>query len=878
MLSDLLIRVRSLFRRDRVETEMDDELHFHFERQVEKYIQTGLTREEARRRARLDFGGLERVREECREARGVNLIDNLFQDVRYGFRILKKSPGFTAVAVLTLALGIGANSAIFSVVNAMLIRPLPFPQPDRLVRLWEASPSNGYHRNVVNPFNFLDWREQARSFEDMAAVMGTEVNIVGAGDPVALPGLSVSAPYFSILGVPAYLGRTFMAEDEAPGHDRNAIISYGLWRERFGGDPNILGKTVTVNAVPRLIIGVMPPGFTVPNARAQVWTPLSITRSAEWRRGRYLTVLARLKPGVSLPQAQQDIEAAAGIAAALRPDFNRNWSAEVAPLLRDVTGDLRRPLLVLLAAVGFLLLIACANVANLLLMRGTGRCREIALRQALGATRGRIVQQLLAEGLLLALAGLAAGMVFARFGLEGLLSIIPQSSPLPRSEPVTIDGGVFVFALLVSVLTVALFALIPSLRLSRVEAQSGLKQGTLQSLGSSNRMLRRALVVVEISLAILLSIGAGLMWRSFQRLTSVDPGFDPEHVVSMRIFVSPGKYDTPQKRSQYVDNLLAELRTTPGVEAAGSVHFLPLRGQISASCFAPGNSTEEPVPARSLSAQFLIINAGYLRAMGMRLVAGRDFGEQDHFGSPSVMMVNQAFVNRYLDGEDPVGKPYSVCWTVPNPARVVGVVADARQAGLEEAPVPTIYLSNSQAPMYFASLVVRARGDVRQITESAVRTVRHVDPEQAVSGVETMDSVLSNSVSQPRFQMLLLLIFAGLALGLASMGVYGVISYSVEQRTQEIGIRVALGAGRLQIAALVMKEALMLSAAGLLVGLAVALALTRLLQTLLFEVKPTDPATLLSVSALMMVVSVWASWMPVRKATRLNPTEALRYE
>ena len=440
MLSDFLYRVRSLVRRDRVETEMDEELRFHFERQVERYVQSGLKREEATRRARIDFGGIERVREECREARGVNVIETLIQDVRYALRILKKSPGFTTVAVLTLALGIGANSAIFSVVNAMLLRPLPFPQPDRLVRLWEALPGKGYHRNVVNPFNFLDWREHARSFEAMAAVMGMEVNIVGAGDPVALPGLWVSAPYFSILGVPAYLGRTFVAEDEAPGHDRNAVISYGLWQERFGGDRNILGRTVTVNAVPRVIIGVMPPGFAVPGTRAQVWTPLSITRSAEWERGRYLTVLARLKPGVSLHQAQQDIEAAAGVAAASRPDFDREWSAEVAPFLRDVTADLRRPLLVLLSAVGFLLLIACANVANLLLMRGTGRWREMAMRQALGATRGRLVQQLLVEGLVLALAGLIAGMAFARFSLQGLLAIIPQSTPLPRSEPVTIDA------------------------------------------------------------------------------------------------------------------------------------------------------------------------------------------------------------------------------------------------------------------------------------------------------------------------------------------------------------------------------------------------------------------------------------------------------
>jgi predicted permease len=878
MLSDLFFRVRSLFRRDAVETEMDEELRFHFEQQVEKYVQSGLTPPEARRRARLEFGGLDQVKEECREARGVNFIETLFQDVRYALRILKKSPGFTAVAVLTLALGIGANSAIFSVVNAMLLRPLPFPQPDRLVRLWETYPSQGYHRNVVNPSNFLDWRENARSFEDMAAVMETEVNIVGAGDPVALPGLSVSAPYFSILGVPPYLGRTFEAEDEAPGHDRNTVLSYGLWQERFGGDPNVLGKTVTVNSVPRVIIGVMPPGFKLPRTRAQIWTPLGITRSKDWERGRYLTVLARLKPGVSLPQAQQDMEAAARVTIAMRPDFNRNWSAEVAPLLQDVTTDVRRPLLVLLAAVGFLLLIACANVANLLLMRSTGRWREVAVRHALGATRGRLVQQFLVEGLVLALAGLAAGMAFARFSLQGLLAIIPQSSPLPRSEPVTIDARVFAFALLVSLVTVALFALLPALRLSRVDAQTGLKQGTLQSTGSSNRLLRQALVVVEISLAILLSIGAGLLLRSFQRLTSVDPGFDPEHVVTMRIFVPSGKYSTTEKRSRHIDSLLAQLRMMPGVEAAGSVHFLPLRGQISASCFAPGTSTEEPVPAKSQSAQFLIINPGYLQAMGTRLVAGRDFGEQDHFGSPSVMMVNQSFVRHYMEGQDPIGRPFSVCWDIPNPARIIGVVADARQQGLDEAPVPTIFLSNSQASMFFATLVVRARGDARQIMRSAEKAVHRVDPEQAISGIETMDSVLSNSVSRPRFQMQLLLIFAGLALGLASIGVYGVISYSVRQRTQELGIRVALGAGRFQIATLVMKEALLLSAAGLLVALVATPTLTRLMQSLLFEVNPTDPLTLLSVSALMMVISASASWMPVRRACRLDPTEALRYE
>jgi predicted permease len=665
----LRLRLRSLFRARQVDRELDDEMHYHIERLTQEQVARGLSPEEAHYAALRAMDGLTQNKERSRETRKVSGITNFVRDVRYALRLLRKSPGFSVVAILMLALGIGANSAIFSVVNAVLLRPLPFPQPDRLVRLWEASPSRNWHRNVINAWNFLDWRDNTHAFEDMAAVSGRQFNLTGYGDPVAVPGLQVSPGFFSILRIPPYLGRTFVADDGTPGHDDKVILSYGLWRTRFGGDPRIVGKTLRVNGSPRAIIGIMPQGFSFPKNPAQLWTPFALTRSEDFRQGRFLTAVARLKPGVTLEQAQQDMEAAARVTVTLRPDFNQKWSAEAVPLLQDVTQDLRRPLWLLLAAVGLILLIACANVANLLLMRGSGRLREIAVRETLGATRKRIVQQLLVESLVLAVAGLAAGLGFATLGLRGLLAIIPQNAPLPRSEPISIDGQVFAFTLAASLVTAILFGLAPSLRLSRVRLQNELKQGAQRSTGG-HRQLRQALVVTEISLAILLAVAAGLMLRSFQRLLAVDPGFDTQHVVSMRLFTSPGKYSNVHKRSQYMQRVLSEVRSVPGVQAAGTAHFLPLTGAESASCFAPGN--QEPKPASSPDARFLIISPGYLSAMKTRVLNGRDFDERDQPGSPSVMVVNQAFVRTFLPGQNPIGQRFSVCWDLPNPAEIVG--------------------------------------------------------------------------------------------------------------------------------------------------------------------------------------------------------------
>src|SRR6266481_2724553 len=850
MWSKLASWLRAVAGRTRMESEMDAELRFHIEAFAEDLARRGVPREEAMRRARIEFGGIERAKEECRDARGTNFIESLIQDLRFGLRMLRNSPGFTATAILTLALGIGANTAIFSVVDAILLRPLPYPEPGRLVRIWESSARRDSPRNVVNPFNFMDWREQSQAFESMAAISGLMTNLSAHNEPFAVQGMQVSPEFFSVLRTAPLLGRTFNVADGVPGQHRSVILSHGLWQRQFGGDAAIVGQKVQVDGVPCEVIGVMPQGFSFPKSKAEVWTPLALTRAEGYKRGRYLTVVARLKAGVSLEQARQDMLRVASYTQQARPDMDKDWSASVFPMLEDATEKVRQPLWVLLASVGFLLLIGCANVANLLLMRGTGRLREMAVRSALGAARSRIIQQLLIESLLLSLAGTAAGLLFAQLGLRSLLALIPQNAPLPRSEPIVIDERVLLFTFLASLFTALIFGFVPALRLSRVDLQSALKQGSLRGGVGGHQTLRRCFVVAEVALALLLSVGAGLMLRSFSRLISVDPGFSPEHVLTMHIWTSPARYHDNLKRSQYFDRILSEIRSAPGVRAAGSTHFLPLTEKISGSCFSPADQPA-PTPAESPSAQFLIISPDYFRAMGTTILKGRDFDARDNFNSQPVAIVNHAFAERYFPGQDIFAKQLRVCWTIEKPVAIVGVVADARQAQLQQVPTPTIFLSNSQAPMYFATLVVRATGDPRQIARSAEGAVHRVDPDQAISDIQTMETVLSDSVSSPRFQAILLLVFAGLAVALAMIGVYGIVSYSVSQRTNEIGIRVAMGARSSDIVRLVLREALALSGIALGLGLAGSLALSRVLQTLLFEVTPTDTITFASVCCLV---------------------------
>ncbi len=873
----LPLRLRSLFRRSQLDQELTEELSYHLDQKTNQFIAAGMSADEARHAALRAMGGLEQRKEQCRDTRKINWLQDFLQDFRYAARTLRKSPGFTAIAILTLALGIGANSAIFSVVDAILLRPLPYPEPDRLVRIWESSLRLDTPRNVVNPFNFLDWRDRSQSFESMAAISDATTNLSSHGQPVAVPGMQVSTDFFSILRVAPFLGRTFTPADGVPGQDHSIILSYDLWHRQFGDDRSIIGQKIDVDGVPCEVIGVMPKSFSFPKMKPEVWTPMAINRSDDWKSGRYLTVVARLKPGVSVAQAQQDMLRVAEFTAQARPDFNKSWSANVVPMLEDATQFVRRPLWVLLSAVGFLLLIACANVANLLLMRGTGRLRELAVRSALGAARSRIIRQLFAESLLLSLAGMFVGLFFAYFGLSALLALIPQSNPLPRAEPISIDARVLLFAFFATLLTAVLFGLVPAFRLSFVDLQNALKQGSLRSGVGGHQTLRRIFVVAEVALALLLSVGAGLMLRSLARLTSTDPGFSTDHLLTMHIWTSPVRYEDNLKRSQHFDRILTEIRSTPGVQAAGSTHFLPLMDRTSGSCFSPADQPP-PTPAESPTAQFLIISSGYFQTMSTAILAGRDFEPRDNFNSSPVAIVNHAFVEKYFPGQSILGKQFNVCWTLKKPAEIVGIVADARQAELQDSPAPTIFLSNSQAPMYFATLVVRATGDPLQIVRDVEAAVHRVDPDQAVSDVQTMDAVFSNSVSSPRFQAVLLLVFAALAIALAMIGVYGVISYSVSQRINEIGIRVALGARSYDVFRLILREALALSAVALVIGLLASLALGRVLQSLLFEVTPTDPATLASVAALVLLVSIAAAAIPARRATHIDPLTALRYE
>jgi putative ABC transport system permease protein len=760
-------------RRRQRENDLEHELRSHLELEAEERQESGLTPVQARYAARQAFGNASLVKEDVREAWGWTKAEQLLLDLTYAIRCMRKSPGFVLTAVLSLALGIGANTAIFTVVNAVLLRPLPFPQPDRLVHVWEGQPSKGYSRNVVNPFNFLDWRDRTRSFEGVSAVLGVSTNLTGTGDPIAVPGMQVSPDFFSILRVFPALGRSFTSQDGVPGHEHVAILSFGLWRSRFGSDPAIVGRKLVVNGESSTIVGVMPRGFTVPKHNADIWTPLPIVRSKDWEGGRYLNVIARLKPGITLEQAQQDLRRVAQQSALERPDSDKGWTAEAVPMLADVTENVRLPLLILLAAVGLVLLIACANVANLLLMRAAGRLREIAIRAALGADRRRLLQQLLSESLLLAFLACAVGLASAYAGVKALLVIVPRANPLPRMDTIHLDGWVLLFALVVSVASAVIFGLVPSLQVSQVAPHERLQAGAVRTPAKS--ILRQFLVIAEIALSLVLLVGAGLMLRSFHRLISVNPGFQTSHILSMAMFTSPAKYADDRKRAGYFTRILENIAAVPGVEAAGSVHFLPLQERESSSCFSRADEPA-PVPSSAPDADFLVVSPGYFQAMGTPLVSGRHFDMRDGFGTRSVIMVNQQFVKRFMAGRNPIGQKLNVCWTVKNPAAIVGVTSDARQAELQTAPRPTIFINNLQAPMYFAQLVARTTGDPARMGRAVAAAIHRADPDQPLTGIQTMDDVLSDSVAQPKLELVLLLVFGGIAALLAVVGIYGVVA------------------------------------------------------------------------------------------------------
>ena len=808
-------------------------------------------------------------------------MEAIFTDIRYGLRSLLKRPGATAVALVTLALGIGVNTAIFSAVDSVLLRPLPFKDPERLVSIWEQTLRQGIQQNEVAPANFFDLRDQSQVFEAIGAYGPHDINLTGAGDPERLNGQLVSANLFSILGVEPALGRTFRAEEDEPGQDHVAVLSDAVWQRRFNRDPSILNRNITLNGESFTVVGVMPRGFFFPEREIEMWVPWAMEPEQKAGRGdHYLRLVGRLRTSATIERAKADVESIAQRLAGAYPRTNEGLGLTVHSLHQDYVGNLRSPILILFAAVGLVLLIACANVANLSLAQATTRRREIAIRIALGARRWTIVRQLLIESLLLAAGGGLLGMLGAIWSVAALAKLLPES--LSKLQGLNIDARVFVFTLGVSVLTAVVFGAAPALLASRTKPGATLSDVARDVAGgTSGRLVRRVLVVSEVALAVVLLVSAGLLLRSFQLLRQVDAGFSTENRLTMRMVLPMPKYAKPEARTAFYDEMLRRVKELPGVESAGMITFLPL--SFNGMNFSFSVEGQPSPPDMKLPfALYRVVSPDYFRALGIALQRGRFFDGHDVLDSQPVMVINRRLAEKYWPGEDPIGKRLKIGpLDSPSPwLTVVGVVSDVRQTGLYEQKLE-FYVPYAQERRSFMAprdLVVRTQQDAASLAAAVRQAVWAVDKDQPVSNVRTMDQVFSAAISQERFQALLLGMFATLALLLACVGLYGVISYTVVQRTHEIGVRVALGAQPRDVLRLVIRQGMLLTLAGLVVGIAAGTLLTRVLTDMLFGVTPRDPVTFVAVPVLLLVVAFLACWIPARRATRIDPLIALRYQ
>jgi putative ABC transport system permease protein len=884
-LGGLYRRARALFRSESIHREIDEEMRFHIDMRAEDNERAGMTPGEARREAERRFGRLTSMKERGYEVRGGRWLETFWRDCRYGARSLRKSRAFTAAALATLALGIGANTAIFSVVEAVLLRALPYRNADRVVMLWENKRLRGRPHNVVNPGNLMDWRDQSASFDEVAAFVDQRYNLTGGGEPEEIAAQATTPNLFQLLGARPLLGRTLAPGDEVEGRNDVAVISYGLWQRRFGGSPDVVGKTVTLNGEGVTVVGVMPPDFkwfikenSLSGKPADVWAPMALTEQQRaQRRGRYLSAVARLKPGVSVEQARSEMDTIASRLEAQYPDVDKGWGVSVVPLREQLAGEIKPALLVLLGAVGFVLLIACVNVANLLMARSAGRRKEMAVRAALGAGRGRIVRQLLTESLLLAVAGGALGLLISRWCVEALVALSPPN--LLGEGQVGVNPTVMAFTAAVSVLTGVAFGLAPAIETSRLNLNVTLREsGRGNSGGRGAGRFRSALVVAEVGLALVLLVGAGLMVRSFMRLQAVNPGFDASNLLTMRVMLPETKYPEAGRQVEFFREAVGRLRALPGVRSAGAVSALPFADLGSATSFTV---VGKPAPAAGdkWTTDVRVADEQYFGAMNIPVVAGRAFNEQEAAVDRKVAVVNEAMVRKYFSGEDPLGKRIVVSMgDKPEPTEIIGVVGDARYASLEGELRPMVYWTPAQLTYPSMSLVVRTDGEPEALAAAAVREIQAVDKEQPVSDVRTMESWLADSTARTRFGTLLLGAFACAALVLAAVGIYGVISYSVAQRRNEIGVRMALGAQGSDVLRLVIGQAMKLVLAGVGLGLLGALALTRLMSGLLYGVAATDPTTFAVNALLLAAVSLVACYIPARRATRVDPLTALKYE
>jgi len=809
-------------------------------------------------------------------------MDTLIKDIRYAIRGLRKKPGFTLVAVVTLALGIGANTAIFSVVNAVLLKPLPFKDPDRLAIVWEEATFAGFPRNTPAPANFVDWKTQNRSFEDMAATASASFNLTGDGEPERIAAQSVSANFFPLLGVQPLLGRTFLKNEEQPGSDKVALLSYPLWQTRYGGKSDIINRDIQLNGEKYTVIGVLPARFQFVESYVRLWVPLALDQEESANRGaHYLTVVARLKSDVNMSQAQSDISTVMTHIAKDYPNetFGGKLGAVVLPLREQLVGESRRPLLVLLVAVAFVLLIACANVAGLLLARAVSRRREIALRVALGAGSLRIVRQLLTESLLLALMGGVIGALLAWWSFAFLGKLIPETVALSTS--LRLDLKTLFFSFLVSVVTGVLFGLVPALQAAKVDLNETLKQSSART--TSSIKLRSSMIVFEVALSIVLLVGAGLLIQTLFRLFNQYSTLQPEKVLTLRTVLPRAKYKELAQRSRFYEQVLERVEHLPGVMSAGYSTSVPLSWKGGTSGFYPEAATE-PIAGMSYDANHRQVSAEYLKTMNISLLQGRYFNPQDNEHSVPVVIINETMARQYWRGQQALGRRIKL--GDPNediPWReIIGIVRDVRQMGLDEPVKAEMYLPYQQVtdqPWFMPrDLAIRTTGDPSSVVASVREAIREVDPDQPISNIATMSELLGEEAGQRRVGMIMLVSFSVLALVLASIGIYGVLAYFVTQHTNEIGVRLALGASPGNILVMVLRRGMGLTFVGVGIGLAASFALTRLMTSLLFEVQAADPKTFILVPVLLVSAALLACLIPARRAMKVDPLIALRYE
>ncbi len=803
---------------------------------------------------------------------------------RYASNMLRRSPGFASVAILILGLGIGANTAIFTLVDTVLLRPLPYQDPDRLAMLWQSVPAQRLAQVPVSQADFADLRKQSRSFESMAAIYidKEEFGLTGAGDPEQIRGMPVSANLFSILGVQPILGRDFLPSEEQQGNQNKVILSYGLWQRRFGGDRNVIGKAITLDREPRVVVGVMPRGFSFPPplhfgvgdvpAGRELWVPCVIDQAN--RDYHPLGVVARLKPGVSVQQANAEAATLARGLAKAYPKSNEGIGANVSAIEEQVVANVRPALLVLFGAVGCVLLIACVNVANLLLARSAGRRKELAVRAALGASRADLIKQMLVENFALAIPGGVLGILLALWSVDLLRSL--TNANLPRLDELSANPAVLAFAAALSLLTGLAAGLMPAFSASRVDLNDSLKAASRTLAGARHNTLRNVLVIAQISLALLLLTGAGLLIRSFQQLLHVDPGFQSNNLIAMELRLPNSRYDKPVQIAAFETQLLERIRALDGVVSAGTVNSLPVAGFQGISIIAiEGRPSKKSFAAGMLAGQ-RVISPDYFATMRTPFVAGRDFTVRDAQGAAPVAIISESLATRYFPGENPIGKRIKIDESGEDWKTIVGVTASMRHSGLGADADPEIFSPYLQGPWSIMSFLIRTRGNPEDLSAAVRSQLWSIDKEQPISRMSSMDRILADSLAGRRFNLILLGSFAGVALVLALIGIYGVISYAVTQRTGEIAIRMALGARRSTVWTLVLQQGMALSAIGIAIGIVASLALTRLMSSMLFHVRPMDPLTFASVAAIVLATALIATFLPARRATRIDPMQALR--